>query len=131
MGADALGTATGTILIVDDEEVVRTVGQDMLEALGYKVLTAEDGKEALEIYGKNRDRIDLVLLDMIMPEMMGGETYDRLRDMNSGVKVLLSSGYCIDGEATAIMERGCDGFIQKPFRLSDLSDKVAEILGKQ
>lgn len=130
MGADALGTATGTILIVDDEEVVRTVAQDMLEALGYEVLTAEDGKEALETYGKNRDQIDLVLLDMIMPGMMGGETYDRLRDMNSGVKVLLSSGYCIDGEATAIMERGCDGFIQKPFRLSDLSQKVAEILGK-
>jgi PAS domain S-box-containing protein len=120
-----------TTLLVDDEDMIIEVGQGVIKKLGYKVLTAKSGKEAIEIYKKNHDRIDMVLLDMIMPEMGGGETYDKLKEINPGIKVLLSSGYSIDGEATNILERGCNGFIQKPFYMTDLSKKIREILDKE
>ena len=117
-----------TILLVDDEELIREVSQEMLKTMDYDVLTARDGEEAIEVYNKHRDIIDLVLLDMVMPDMGGSKVYNRLKEMNPDVKVLLSSGYSINGEATEIMERGCNGFIQKPFNLKDLSQKIKEIL---
>jgi len=100
----------------------------MLNELGYKVLTARSGEEALEQYRINRDKIDLVILDMIMPDMGGGETYDRLKQIDPKITVLLSSGYSIDGQATEILKRGCNGFIQKPFNIENLSKKIREIL---
>ncbi|MEE9420272.1 MAG: PAS domain S-box protein, partial [Desulfatiglandaceae bacterium] len=106
---------TGTILLVDDEELVLDVGVQLLRALGYTVLEAKGGREAVEIYEENKDRIDMVLLDMVMPGMGGGEAYDKMKDINPDIKALLSSGYSIDGQATEILERGCNGFIQKPF----------------
>ncbi|MFC1821635.1 response regulator [Thermodesulfobacteriota bacterium] len=118
-----------TILLVDDESMIIEVGKHMLEKMGYKVLVAEDGREALETYKKNLDKIHLILLDMVMPDMGGGETYDRLREINPEVRVLLSSGYSVNGEASQILQRGCDGFIQKPFNLKSLSQKLREILG--
>ncbi len=121
---------TETVLLVDDEDVILEVGRDLLEAMGYRVLIAKDGEEAIEVYKKNLDEIDIVVLDMVMPNMGGGEAYDHIRKINPAIKVLLSSGYSIDGEATEILERGCDGFIQKPFKMKDLSAKVREILGK-
>ncbi|MBW2615119.1 MAG: response regulator [Deltaproteobacteria bacterium] len=117
-----------TILLVDDEHMVLKVAKQMIEIFGYEVLTAKDGKEAIEVYETNRDRIDMVILDMIMPEMGGGETYDRLKEINLDIKVLLSSGYSIDGQAKEILGRGCDGFIQKPFSMEQLSRKISEIL---
>jgi two-component system cell cycle sensor histidine kinase/response regulator CckA len=117
-----------TILLVDDEHMVLEVAKQMIEVFGYEVLTAKDGKGAIEVYKANRDRIDMVILDMIMPEMGGGETYDRLKEINPDIKVLLSSGYSIDGQAKEILERGCDGFIQKPFTMNQLSRKIREIL---
>jgi CheY-like chemotaxis protein len=93
-------------------------------------LTAKSGEEAIGIYKKNYDKIDMVILDMIMPDMGGGETYDKLKEINPDIKVLLSSGYSIDGLATEILERGCNGFIQKPFNMADLSKKIREILDK-
>ena len=122
---------TGTVLLVDDEEVILKVGQELLEAMGYRVLIARDGKEAVEVYKKNRDDIDIVVLDMVMPNMGGGEAYDRMKQINPDIKVLLSSGYSIDGQATEILERGCDGFIQKPFSMKELSEKIKEILEKK
>jgi len=119
---------TGTVLLVDDEEIIRQVGQELLEVIGYRVLTAKDGQEAVKVYKKNRNRIDIVVLDMVMPGMGGGEAYDRMKNINSNVKVLLSSGFSIDGEASEILERGCDGFIQKPFTMKKLSQKMSEIL---
>ncbi len=74
---------------------------------------------------------DMVLLDMVMPEMGGGETYDRLKKINPDMKALLSSGYSIDGEAKEILNRGCDGFIQKPFSMKELSQGIREILDKR
>jgi CheY-like chemotaxis protein len=118
----------GTVLLVDDEEMIIDVGGHMLEKMGYRVFIARSGKEALDQYQKNKDDIDLVILDMIMPEMGGGETYDRLKAMDPAIKVLLSSGYSIDGQAGDIMERGCNGFIQKPFNMKDLSRRIRDIL---
>ena len=69
---------------------------------------------------------DLIILDMILPDMGGGEVYDRLKKVNPDVKVLLASGYSIDGQASEILDRGCNGFIQKPFRISDLAQKIRE-----
>jgi CheY-like chemotaxis protein len=122
---------TETILFVDDEEIVVQVSKDMIESLGYEVLIAENGKEALEIYEKNMEKIDIVLLDLIMPVMDGGETYDKLKTINPDIKVLLSSGYGIDGQATEILNRGCNGFLQKPFDMRTLSNKIRGVLGKE
>jgi len=119
---------TGTVLLVDDEEMILDVGKDILDALGYKVLTAGSGKGAVEIFKRARDQIDLIILDIIMPNMGGAETYDLLRAIDPQVKVLLSSGYSIDGKATEIINRGCNGFIQKPFTLKELSKKIRDVL---
>jgi len=119
---------TENVLLVDDEEMILDVGAQMLETLGYKVAVARCGKEAIDIYQDNIDTIKLVILDMIMPDMGGGETFDRLREINPDVSVLLSSGYSIDGQAQEIMDRGCDAFIQKPFRMEELSQKIREIV---
>jgi CheY-like chemotaxis protein len=121
---------TETILLVDDEEMIIDVGTQILQKLGYEVLTARHGKDAIEVYQQNRQKVAMVILDLIMPEMSGGETYDRLKEMDPNVKVLLASGYSLDGQATEILNRGCDGFIQKPFQLKDLSEKLRQIILK-
>jgi len=122
---------TETILLVDDEEMIIDVGAQVLKKLGYEVLTARDGKEAIEVYQQNRQKVAMIILDLIMPEMGGGETYDRLKEIDPNVKVLLSSGYSLDGQATEILNRGCNGFLQKPFSMRDLSQKLREIIAQQ
>ncbi len=119
---------SGTVLLIDDENLILTLGRAMLERIGYQVLTAENGFQGIECYETRREDITLVILDMIMPGMGGGEVYDRLRAIDSDVKVLLSSGYSLDGQATKILQRGCSGFIQKPFDLGELSRKLHQIL---
>ncbi|MBW1714698.1 MAG: response regulator [Deltaproteobacteria bacterium] len=119
------------VLLVDDEHMILEVGKEMLAKMGYEVLTANSGKKALEIYRKKKDQIGIVILDMIMPEMGGGETYDKMKKINPGIKVLLSSGYSINGQATEILKRGCNAFIQKPFSVTGLSLKLREILDKK
>jgi len=123
-----ISKAIGTVLLVDDEEVILDVSEKVLKVLGYKVLVARSGAEAIEIFKKHQDSIDLVLLDIIMPHMGGGEVYDRLKEISPEVKVLLSSGYSIDGEASKIIARGCNGFIQKPFDIIQLSQSIRAIL---
>ena len=118
------------VLLVDDEETITEIMEKALTLTGYRVLPARGGEEAIELYKKNQNRIDLVVLDMIMPGMNGGKVFDRLREMNPGVKVILSSGYSMDGEASQIMDRGCSGFIQKPFGIKELSQKIREVLDK-
>lgn len=118
-----------TVLLVDDEETIVEVIEKALLLTGYKVLVARGGEEAVEVFKKNRERIDLVILDMIMPGMGGGKVFDSLRAIQPGVKVVLSSGYSIDGEASQIMARGCNGFIQKPFGIKELSQKIREVMG--
>ncbi len=127
---DLLVKGTGTILLVDDEELVLEVGKGFLKVMGYIVLTAQGGREALETYKKHQDAIALVILDIVMPSMKGGEVFDRLKEINPDVKVLLSTGYSIDGEATKILERGGKGFIQKPFDIKQLSQSIRAVLEK-
>jgi two-component system, cell cycle sensor histidine kinase and response regulator CckA len=124
----AIARGTETILLVDDEQMVLEVSREMLESLGYRVYAAGSGQEAIAVYMEKQKEIDLVLLDMIMPGISGGETFDRLRGISPEVRVLLSSGYSINGEAKHILGRGCKGFIQKPFHLEKLSQKVREML---
>ncbi|MGA9477428.1 MAG: response regulator [Desulfobacterales bacterium] len=117
-----------TVLLVDDEEVVLDVGVRMLQHFGYAVLPAANGHEAMQIYTENKAKIDLVILDMVMPDMGGRVVYDRLKQCNSDVKVLLSSGYSLSGEAAEIMKSGCNGFIQKPFNIKELTTQIDQIL---
>ena len=126
---DAILRGSGTVLLVDDEDGIRLVAGRILQQLGYQVLSAENGLQALEIYRQERDRIDLVILDMLMPGMGGAATFQELKAIDPGVRVLLSSGYSLDGEAQQAMAAGARGFIQKPYRLAVLSHKVAAILG--
>ena len=118
----------GTVLLIDDEEVVIDVGVQMLQKFGFNVLSAANGEEALEIFERKRDEVLLVILDLIMPDMGGGEVFDRLKEIAPGVNVLLSSGYSLDSKAKDILNRGCRGFIQKPFNMNQLMEKILEIL---
>jgi CheY-like chemotaxis protein len=119
------------VLLVDDEQMVLDVGGPMLENLGYEDTVVRGGQAAIDYYQERRDQIDIVILDMIMPDINGGETYDRLKRIDPKIKVLLSSGYSINGQAQDILNRGCNGFIQKPFNLKDLSQKVRDILDEK
>jgi len=117
-----------TILLIDDEPINLEVSRELLESLGYRAYMAGGGQEGLAVYEENRDEIDLVILDMVMPGISGGETFDRLREINPQIRVLLCSGYSINGQAQNIMDRGCNGFIQKPYKMNDLSQKIRELL---
>ncbi|MEJ2657683.1 MAG: PAS domain S-box protein [Desulfobacterales bacterium] len=119
---------TETVLLVDDEDMILDIGCDLLEKLGYEVLTAKSGMEAIEIYRNKGEKIDIVILDMVMPKLGGGDTYDQLKGIDPDIKVLLSSGYSINGQAGKILSRGCDGFIQKPFDIKNLSFEIRNIL---
>jgi|GEM_PF-1237215 len=117
-----------TILLIDDEQMILDVGQAMLENLGYQVLAARNGEQALAQIEQDGDAIDLIILDLVMPGMDGGMVFNRIRELYPQMAVLLSSGYAIDGQAAEIMQRGCNGFIQKPFSVAALSEKVRHIL---
>jgi two-component system cell cycle sensor histidine kinase/response regulator CckA len=120
---------TETILLVDDEAMIVEVGKSMLERLGYRVFTADSGKSAIASVSEMGHDLHLVILDLIMPEVDGGSTFDRIREINPTVPVILSSGYSVNGQATEIMKRGCNGFLQKPFSILELDKKIREILG--
>jgi len=119
---------TQTILIVDDEKMILDVSRDILESLGYKIITADSGMEAIRLYQENMRDIDLVILDMVMPKMGGAELYDKLKELNPNIKALLSSGYSIEGQAQKIIARGCDGFIKKPYTIPKLSETIRNII---
>ena len=117
-----------TILLVDDEEMIVEVGQAMLERLGYGVVVARGGAAAIATVSEMGGAIDLVILDLIMPGIDGGKTFDRIRALAPAMPVILSSGYSINGQATNIMQRGCNAFIQKPFNIAELSQKIRQTL---
>jgi CheY-like chemotaxis protein len=117
-----------TVLLVDDESFILKVGRKLLKELGYKVFIANDGKSALKIFKACKENIDLVLLDIIMPDINGEELYYKIKDIKPDVKVLLSSGYSIEQQAHKLIEAGCNGFIQKPFKLKPLSAELRNIL---
>jgi len=115
------------ILFADDDELCLDVGVKILQKLGYSVLEARDGQEALEVFEENIDTVDLVILDMRMP-YNGGRAFDQLKQIKSDVKVLISSGYTEDQQIREMFKQGCIGFIQKPFSVNLLSKKVLKAL---
>jgi two-component system cell cycle sensor histidine kinase/response regulator CckA len=117
-----------TILLVDDESLILNVGRRMLKELGYRVFIAGNGKSALKIFSACHDDIDLVILDIVMPEMDGKEVYAGMKKIKSDPHVLLASGYSIDWQARKMIEDGCHGFIQKPFKFNELSLQIRKIL---
>lgn len=117
-----------SVLLVDDEERILTVGREICKALGYSVITAGSGKEALSIYKQEKHNINLVVLDMIMPEMNGLETFLELKKLNPDIKVLLSTGFSIDEKAQEMLRKGCKGYILKPYSVIDFSHKLREAL---
>jgi len=117
-----------SILVVDDEEILRDLMKDILEGLGYGVMLASDGREAVDVYREHKGGIDLVIVDMVMPKMGGRETYQELRRINPGVKALLASGYSKDTAAQQILDLGVKDFLHKPFSLEEIAHKVREVL---
>jgi CheY-like chemotaxis protein len=119
----------GKILLVDDQEAVLEVAKDMLEALGYEVVTAADGLEGVSRYRDLWREVDLVVLDMVMPNMSGGDCFRRMKEINPKARVVLSSGYSMDGSIQDVMNDGILAFIQKPYRLEELSRVVGTAVG--
>ena len=115
------------ILFADDDELCLDVGVKILQKLGYSVLQARDGQEALEVFERNKNTVDLVILDMRMP-YNGGRAFDQLKQIKSDVKILIASGYTEDQQIRAMFEQGCIGFIQKPFSINVLSKKITKAL---
>ncbi len=119
---------SATILLIDDEQMIIDVGRAMLERLGYRVLACTDGQEAVKVIADMGNEIDLVMIDMIIPGMDGGAIFDGIREIRPNMPALLCSGYAINGQADRILKRGCNGFIQKPYNISELSLKIKSIL---
>ena len=119
---------SGQILIVDDEEVIRITAKAMLEDMNYKVINAKNGQEAVAIFKKKYKDIDLVLLDMVMPEMNGRETFLRMREIDENCKIIISSGFSKDKDLNELKKKGLNGFIRKPYRKFELSQLIAEVL---
>ena len=114
---DSITFGRGLVLLIDDEKMIRSVGSRILRHLGYRVITAECGMSGVEVFGRMMDDIDLVILDLIMPGMNGTETFNILRRIKPGIRILLSSGYSMNDEVASVMNAGCNGFIQKPFTM--------------
>jgi PAS domain S-box-containing protein len=127
-GEDVVKHGSGTILVVDDEEAVRSVATAFLQEMGYRVLTASDGEEAVEIYRQSREPIDLVLIDMVMPAMGGRECYRALKKLRPQLRAVLSTGYDFNTAVQEILDEGMRGFVQKPYQLRQLSEAVAAAL---
>ncbi|MEA1922058.1 MAG: response regulator, partial [Pseudomonadota bacterium] len=126
--SERIEKGTGTILVVEDEEMVIAVYQSILEELGYHVLAAKTGREALDIVKVYDGDIDLVLLDIMLPDINGNVLYPLLMEARSDLKVIVCSGYSIDGPAQGILDAGAQEFIQKPFTIEELSGKLKKVI---
>jgi CheY-like chemotaxis protein len=115
---------SGTVLVVDDEDIVREVAREMLREKGFDVLTAADGQQGVELYRRHADRIAVVLLDLTMPEMSGEEALAEIRRIRPNAKVILCSGYAEDDLKRRFAGLGAADFIQKPFKLRALVRKL-------
>ena len=127
---DHIVYGSGTILVVDDEELIRATASLLLENLGYTVLLAENGQEAVDIYKKKIDIIDLVILDMVMPVLDGRETFEKITEINPDAKVIISSGYTKNISVANMMNQGLSGAISKPGNQLELSQLVADVITK-
>jgi DNA-binding NtrC family response regulator len=119
---------TETILLVEDEGSIRELGATLLNQVGYKVITANDGKDALEIYQRQGDSISLTILDMIMPVMDGKKCMEEILQINPNAKVIIASGYPESGPANGMQAKGTKGFVQKPYNMRQLLTSIRKIL---
>jgi PAS domain S-box-containing protein len=126
--AEAAVSGNGTVLVVDDEKEVLKVAREMLAGLGYTVLCAESGAEAVDLFREHSQDVSVVLLDMIMPRMSGAATFEKIREIAPDVRAVLTSGYSINGQASTLMEMGCAAFLQKPYTLPELSRTLRTVL---
>lgn len=117
-----------TILVVDDDIDILDSTSQILNKLGYQVLSASCGTVALDILKENREVVDMVILDMLMPEMSGSDLYPRLKNINPDLRVLVSTGYNRNEQIQQLLDGGRNGFIQKPYNLSQLIEKVRKTL---
>jgi CheY-like chemotaxis protein len=120
-----------TILVVDDDEMALNVMSEMLRILGYRVITADRGRKAIDLYRREMPRIDLVLLDIMMPEMTGDIVFEKLKIIDPEVKVICASGYCAPETVEKMFSEGCRGFFPKPVNLTELSRHVRSVLLNQ
>lgn len=116
------------ILLIDDEQIVRMITAELLDYLGYEVHLCSDGMEALDFYQENQDEIELVILDMVMPEMRGTVVFQKLKEMNPSVRVLFLSGFSHDHEVDEIMSLGALDYLKKPVSLEELGKKIKAAL---
>ena len=119
---------TGTILVIEDEEIIMKVIHEILKSLGYRVLEARTGKEAIDIANTFDGQIDLAILDIILPDMDGQAIYPFLMKARPKAKVIVCSGYALEGPAQEILDAGAHGFVQKPFSVATLSDELKKVL---
>jgi CheY-like chemotaxis protein len=126
--AEAITSGEETILVVDDESYILDVGQLMLQGLGYSVLTAGDGPSAIKIYTELNNEIDLVILDLVMPDMGGEIVYEKIKQIRPDAKVLFASGHYVGEQAQALLQSGASDFLQKPFNIRQLSSRIRQIL---
>jgi two-component system, cell cycle sensor histidine kinase and response regulator CckA len=117
------------VLVIDDEKIVRTMANDMLENIGYGVLLAEDGIEGIKVYREMLDKIDLIFLDMIMPDMGGAEVFHEIRKINPEAKVVITSGFTSDRSISGLLKDGALGFLEKPYKTKKLADMISYALG--
>jgi CheY-like chemotaxis protein len=126
--AQACKNKKEVILLVDDEQLILDVGTKMLQYLGYNVLEAGDGQQALDLFNQNKNGLDLVILDMNMPGMDGAIVYEKLKTIRPDVRILIASGYFETNRIRGMLKNAYTGFIQKPFSVDALSDKIMEML---
>ncbi|MCG2778596.1 MAG: response regulator [Desulfobacterales bacterium] len=119
---------TETILLVDDEESIRQLGEELLGSFGYTVLTAPDGESALELYEKENEQVDLVILDLSMPGMGGKRCLEKLVEMNPRVKVIIASGYSVNGPTKDAVDAGAKGFVGKPYEIRQMLQAIREVM---
>lgn len=124
-----LHKGSGLILLVDDEEFIRLIGSSLLKKMGYSVILAENGFQAVEIFKERHEEIDLVVVDMVMPEMNGEETFYKLKELDKDIKIVISSGFSKQQSISRLMKDGLSGFISKPFRIADFSRLIKSLLG--
>jgi two-component system, cell cycle sensor histidine kinase and response regulator CckA len=128
--AEEISCGSGGVLLVDDEEILRCVGQDILENLGYRVYLAKDGEDALDVYAREMNNISVVILDMVMPKMGGKETLMQLKKRYPHIKVLISSGFHQEGTLDELHQLGALGFIQKPYTKAELHKAITMAIGE-
>ena len=125
-----LRTGTETILVVDDEEMIKDIARDILSRYGYRVLTAGGGKEAVEVYRRHKEEISVVVLDIVMPDVGGREVFRRIREVDPAARVIIASGYHKERDANDLLREGAVRFVQKPYRIASLVGMVGEVLEK-